>query len=269
MRSPPLPNRRIARSTAIAGAVAVGALSLLALPGAAQQPPDQVPTTGFSLWVDAVVAGVVTLLIGGGFVALAPGYTERTTDRVLETPGETFLYGLGIFVAAIVVIFLLAITIVGLVLAIPLLIAMVIVGELGYLAAGRAVSDDWGPVLLIAIVISAFASGVPYLGGLLGFVLGCLGMGAWYLEYRDDGSGSGSGTSSGPSDSWGSETSDTAGDVTEEWGSENTPEAAGGTSKTDPEDPGIRAATDYDSDDADADDPGGEWTAGVDDENRR
>lgn len=272
MRSPPPQNRRIVRPTAIAGAVAVGTLSLLALPAAAQQPPDQVPTTGFSLWLDAVIGGVITLLIGGGFVALAPEYTERTTDRVLETPGETFLYGIGIFVAAIVVIFLLAITIVGFVLVIPLVIALVVVGELGYLAVGRSVADDWGPVLLIAIAISAVASGVPYLGGLVGFVLGCLGMGAWYLEYRDDESGSGGGTVSGPSDSWGSGESSTGGNATEQWDtSDSNPVDVGATHGFDGDTARTEPAADADGDadgDAQTDGPGDDWTAGFDDEDR-
>lgn len=279
MRSPPPQTRRIAHPIAIAGAVTVGALSLLAVPVAAQQPPDQFPTTGFSLWVDAVVAGVVTLLIGGGFVALTPEYTERTTDRVLETPGETFLYGLGIFVAAVVVMFLLTITIVGILLVVPLVIALVVVGELGYLAAGRSVTDDWGPVLLVAIVVSAFTSGVPIVGGLVGFVLGCMGMGAWFLEYRDDGSDSSGGSDFDTADSWGSGGSSTDGNATGGWGTETTSEATDGTRGTDAEGPGIRAATDTDPDDidddidrdgvTDTDDPDDEWTAGFDDEDRR
>lgn len=168
-----------------------GVIALSPLPVAAQRPPDFVPTTGFSMTVDAVIGGIVTLLIGGGLIALAPEFTERSTDRVLEDPGETFLYGLGIFIAALVVVFLLAITIVGIVLVVPLVIALVVGGEIGYLAAGRAVVDDLGPALLVAIVLSAFASGVPWVGGLVGFVVASTGTGAWYLDYRDDGSSAG------------------------------------------------------------------------------
>lgn len=169
----------------------IGVIALFTLPVAAQRPPDVVPTTGFSMTIDAVIGGVVTLLIGGGLIAIAPGFTERTTGRVLEEPGETFLYGLGIFIAALVVVVLLAITIVGIVLVVPLVIALAVIGELGFLAAGRAVVDDWAAVLLVAIVVSAFTNGVPYLGGLVGFVLACMGLGAWYLDYRDDGASTG------------------------------------------------------------------------------
>lgn len=264
MPSPPPIHRRTALPAAL-GSVAL--LALVALPAAAQQPPDRVPTTGFSLWVDAAVAGLLTLLIGGGFVALAPEYTERTTDRVLETPGETFLYGLGILIAALVVVVLLAITIVGLVLVIPLVIALVVIGELGYLAAGRAVADDWGPVLLIAIAVSAFASGVPLLGGLVGFVLACMGTGAWYLDYRDDGSTSGGGRDLDTTYSGGSGGSTTGGDVTDEWGA--TQSTAGGADGThgsggDRDGPDPAADVDAGSDD----DSGDEWTAGFDAEAR-
>lgn len=267
MSSPPPLNRRIELSTAL-GAVAL--LVGLALPAAAQQPPDRVPTTGGSMLLDAAVAGVVTLLVGGGFVALAPEYTERTTDRALEDPGETFLYGLGILVAAIVVVFLLAITIVGLVLAIPLVIVLAVVGQLGYLAAGRAVADDWGVALLFAVVVSALSNGVPVLGGLVGFVLGSVGTGAWYLDYRDGGSGSG-GSDFDPSYSGGPGGS-TGGDVSDEWGaSESGLGAAGATHGADVDagsEPADGDADGYPDGDAEADDPGDEWTAGFDREDR-
>lgn len=181
-----MPSPPVRSVTTVLGAV-LGVLAVSTLPVAAQRPPEFYPTTGFSMTVDAVLGGVLTLVIGGGLVVLAPEFTERTTDRVHEDPVETFLYGLGIFVATIVVVFLLVISIVGIVLIVPLVIALVVVGEIGYLAAGRAVVDDWGPALLVAIVLSAFASGVPWLGGLVGFVVACTGTGAWYLDYRDDG----------------------------------------------------------------------------------
>lgn len=230
--------------------------ALFALPVAAQRPPEFAPTTGLSLWIDAVAGGLVTLLVGGGLVALAPEFTERTTDRVLDAPGEAFLHGLGIFVAALVFAFLLAITVVGLVLVVPLLVALFVVGQIGYLAAGRAVVDGWGAALLVAVVVSAVASGVPLLGGLVGFVLACLGLGAWYLDYRDDGTSAG-GEATGVDPVSG----EAAGATAAAGGGGRDAGASGAGSAG--SSPGRHGAADGDGD-AD-DDPGDAWTAGIDD----
>lgn len=188
MPSPPLGRERTVAATA------VGAALLLALPAAAQ-PTNPTPEPGLSPVGQALAGALLTLVVGGGLIALVPEYTERTTDRVLETPGETFLYGLVLTVLGVVLVFLLAITVVGVILVVPLVVAAVVVGELGYLAAGRLLTDDWTVVLLGAVVVAAFASGVPFLGGLVGFVLGSMGIGAGYLEYRDGGSGGDVGSS--------------------------------------------------------------------------
>lgn len=188
MSSPP--GRRV---TVVLG-VLLWTGALFALPVAAQRPPDLSPSIGLSASFDAVLGAFVTLVVGGGLVVLAPEFTERTTDRVLEEPGGTFLYGLGIVVAAFVLAVLLAVTVVGILLVVPLLVALVVVGTFGFLATGRAVVDDLGTALLVAVLVSAVTSGVPYLGGLVGFVIASMGSGAWYLEYRDDGAGPGDGT---------------------------------------------------------------------------
>lgn len=220
MPSPPLRYSRESLERTVLG-TAIGALLLLVLPVAAQQAPtNPTPGTGLSLTAQAITSAVFTGVIGGLLVAVAPDYTERTTDRILQDPGGTFLYGLGIFVATIVVVFLLAITVIGLLLAIPIVIAMAVIGVLGYLAAGRVFFDDWAPALLVAAVTSAFTGGVPILGGLVGFLLGCVAFGAWYLEFRSDGSRSG-GSSRGvdPGSGGASRRETTRSDETEEWGS--------------------------------------------------
>ncbi|QLD88019.1 hypothetical protein HWV07_02780 [Natronomonas salina] len=220
MPSPPLRYSPRRLEHVVLGTIA-GALLLFAAPVAAQQAPSATtPETGLSLTAQAITSAIFTVIVGGLMLALAPDYTERTTDRIVEDPGETFLFGLGIFVAAVIGIVLLAITGIGLLLAVPMLIAMAVIGVLGYIAFGRALVDDRGAALLIAVVISAFTAGVPILGGLVGFVLGCMAIGAWYLEYRSDGSRS-SGRSRGvESVSGGASRGTTArtGD-TDEWGS--------------------------------------------------
>lgn len=181
---PPTRVSRLALGTAIFAVLAL----LSAVPVVAQQP--DVPETGFSILAEMVAAGIITLVIGGGWILLAEEYTIETTDRIHNDPVETFLYGLAITIALIVIIVGLAITIIGLLLAIPLVIVAAIGGlilaELGYLAVGRLVDDEWAIALVVAIVVAAFAGGVPILGGLVGFVVSCMAFGAVYLEYRED-----------------------------------------------------------------------------------
>ena len=154
-------------------------------PVAAQQPAPE--GLGLSATASALISAVVALVIAGGLLALVPDYTERTTDRIRDDPGETLIYGVGIGIAAFIITILLVLTIVGILLVIPMAIVLAVVGYLGYLAAGRAVSDRWAAALAVAVALAVFTGGVPILGGLVGFVLSSMGIGAAYLDYRDDG----------------------------------------------------------------------------------
>lgn len=145
------------------------------------------PDTGLSPLGEAAAAMAVTLLVGGGLILFAPNYTDRTTKRIRDRPGETLLYGIGIGIVAVVILVILFVSVVGILAAIPPILVMLVAGELGYLAAGRAVTDSWGLAVLVAMGASAVVGAVPVLGTLLGFVLSTLGMGAAYLDYRNDG----------------------------------------------------------------------------------
>lgn len=159
------------------------ALPVFVGPAAAARPPE----TGVSPAGEVLGAALITLVVGGGLLAFAPEYTERTTQRIHDLPGVTFIYGLGLVVLTIIVVALLAITVVGLLAVIPIIIGLIVVGELGYLAAGRAVTDNWGVALLVAMGCSVIVAGVPILGSLLGLILSSMGLGAAYLGYRDGG----------------------------------------------------------------------------------
>lgn len=164
-------------------------IALLSSAGPAAAQTSQQPELGVSLMAQAVAGGLMTLVIGGLLIVLAPEYTERTTGRIRETPVEAMLYGLGITILVVIVFVILILTVIGIIVVIPLAIALAVVAELGYLAAGRSVTDDWGPALLVAIGVAAIASGVPILGGLVALVLSSMGVGGAYLDYRDGGDG--------------------------------------------------------------------------------
>ena len=170
------------RSTVSAAVATLVAATIFVAPAAAQQPETGIAPVG-----EAVAAAFISLVVGGGLILLAPDYTDRTTQRILDEPGRTVLHGIGIGFLAMIALVVLILTVVGILLAIPLAIVLVVFGELGYLAVGRLFTDDWSVVLLVAVGTSAIVGGLPVLGALLGLVLSSLGLGAAYLEYADDG----------------------------------------------------------------------------------
>lgn len=150
------------------------------------QVPTQRPVAGFSFVEEILGAVLLTLVIGGGLILLKPGYTDRATLRVLEEPSDALLYGIGIGLVAAIVLAVLVVTVVGIVLAGPLAVVLFVFSEIGYLAVGRALTDNWIGVLLVAMAASAVVVAIPILGALLGILLSSFGIGAAYLEARGD-----------------------------------------------------------------------------------
>ena len=155
------------------------------------------PAVGLSPFEGILAAVLLTLVIGGGLILLAPDYTNRATLRVLEEPSDSLLYGIGIGVVTAIVLAVLMITVVGIVLAVPLTIVLLVFSTIGYLAVGRILTDNWIGVLLVAVGVSAIvvvlvtmapSAGivVPVIGALFGVLLGSFGIGAAYLEARGD-----------------------------------------------------------------------------------
>lgn len=177
------------RATASAAVAAATLLLASTAPVLAQYDRDAAPvgteTVIDTMFTDAVASAVLTLVIGGLLIALAPGTTRDLTDRALDDPGIAFVYGLLSFIIVIGSFVLLAITVIGLIVGIPLLIVYVIVavvaGELGYLAVGRLVTEDWILVLSIAVAVSAITGAVPVFGTTIEFVIVSVGVGTVIL----------------------------------------------------------------------------------------
>jgi len=132
----------------------------------------------------AIGAALTTLVVGAILVAIAPDYTERMMDDVLEDPFGTFLYGIVSLLGIGLLILVLLVTIVGIVVAIPLFLLAYLVwaigGAIAYLAiADRLVgrNDEWLARLLVAAAISG-ALAVTGVGGILAICIGAAGFGA-------------------------------------------------------------------------------------------
>ncbi|OAQ52867.1 hypothetical protein HTG_11105 [Natrinema mahii] len=138
----------------------------------------------------AIGAALTTLVVGAILVAIAPDYTDRMMDDVLENPFGTFLYGIASLLGIGLLILLLVVTIVGIIVAIPLFLLAYLVwavgGAIAYLAiADRLVGrtdDEWLKRLLVAAAISG-ALAVTGVGGILAICIGAAGFGAVLQDY--------------------------------------------------------------------------------------
>ncbi|AGB17121.1 hypothetical protein Halru_2540 [Halovivax ruber XH-70] len=138
----------------------------------------------------AIVGGLVTLVVGGFLVWGARSYTSTVTDMARSESGRSFLVGFVAFLGILGLIFLGLATGILLLVAIPVAFVyalLCIVGSMiGLLAIGRSLAESWVSALLVAVVVSLFVSGVPFLGGLVGFVVTTVGTGAVINHARDD-----------------------------------------------------------------------------------
>lgn len=151
------------------------------------------PTMGLRL-----VGGFLgNVLVGGLTVALAPAFTRERVRAIRDDPGSTFAWGLITGIGVPILLALLAITIIGLLIAIPGMLLLVPVG-----IAGTGVTVLWlGDVvcratdavgdhpLLVGSATVAVIYGVPFLGDFLISILTFLGLGsvgkALYESYRN------------------------------------------------------------------------------------
>lgn len=168
---------------AVVGGTAVDAASVLLQVGEFQQQQPQLDPTQ-----QALGSFVLTLVVGGILLAAAPTYVERLTGDINAEPLESFGWGLLVFVGFIGAVFLLAITVVGLVLVFPLLLIFIVVALVGNVLAyvallGRVVDSEWQALVAGAVVAGA-TNLVPGIGGLVGFVVGAIGIGAVVRDWR-------------------------------------------------------------------------------------
>jgi hypothetical protein len=166
----------------------------LAITGIAQAEPGvnvDIGTTN-GLLGGAIGAFLTTLVVGAILVAVVPEYTERMMGDVLEEPVGTFVYGIFSLIAILLLTLLLAITIIGIVVAIPLALAAYLIwavgGAIAYLAiADRLVGrndDEWVKRLLVATALSG-ALALTGVGGILAICIGAAGFGAVLRDYLE------------------------------------------------------------------------------------
>lgn len=191
-----------------------GLVALLAVPAVAAAQSGR-PDPGSRLLLEVVVGFVVSLVINlilaGALLAFATEYAGERLEDVHEDPGGSFLWGLAFGVGIPILLVILAVTVVGLIVALPGAIALFVVG-----IAGNAVTVLWVGSLLtggtgsprvehvaVGALAMAVLGSIPVVGRFLASVVGLFGLGAvgrdLYLSWRGgDRGGSGRATRSRP-----------------------------------------------------------------------
>ena len=150
----------------------------------------------------ATLAVVVSLLVTLGYLvlgllllALAPDAARAVEERVRNRPLPAFAIGLVALIAAVILGVILFVTIVGIPIAVfawlfviaALMVAGLVVSlSLGRLIAGRSsIGDNRYVLFIIGFVILNVLYLVPFLGGVVKFVVVCLGFGALAMAAMD------------------------------------------------------------------------------------
>jgi len=152
--------------------------------------------TGRPAFGPAVTFGVslgIYLLVGALLLAFAPGTARRAVERTRREPVYVLLVGIAGQVVAFVAFVLLAITVIGLVVAIPGLLVWMLASIVGttcaVIALGEVLGDALGVegragALVVGAVVLSGINLVPLLGNLVGFLVGSAGLGALVVLWR-------------------------------------------------------------------------------------
>ena len=153
---------------------------------------DNDEDSALEVFSDVIGWLVLTSLFVGASVLLAVAAPRplRASARSLEaSPGRSFVLGIGSVPMVIVLVFLLAITVIGALLLVPAYLALLLFGLLvtAYflgrkvvLATGRYRAGDALAAAVGAVLVAA-TLWIPFLGGLIFFALAMLGTGAAIL----------------------------------------------------------------------------------------
>jgi hypothetical protein len=142
---------------------------------------------GLGLTFAVVVSGVLAVLVA----AVAPRLTDQSLRKCRDDGFVAFLAGLGVSILVPIALIVLAVTVVGLIVAVPGFVVLFVVllagAGVGVLLFGRFVlgvlsSSARDPDTLVAAFVGAtvlvLVSLIPILGGLVNFAVSTTGVGA-------------------------------------------------------------------------------------------
>lgn len=137
----------------------------------------------------AVSTALTTVLVGAILVALTPEYARTKIDAVREDAVGSFVYGLVSLLFLFLVVFVLAITVIGIPFALLLgllgFVAWIFGAAIAFLAIADSLvghEDGWIVPLLLAGAINGGLT-LTGIGGLLAFCIGAAGFGTVVRDY--------------------------------------------------------------------------------------
>ncbi|WP_416839811.1 hypothetical protein [Haloferax sp. DFSO52] len=165
----------------------LGLLGLVALAGVASAQSYE-SASQISPIFRAGLSFAIDILVGGVLVAALPTYTRETLAEIRDDPGGSFLWGLLVGIGGLIALIVLAITVIGLIVAIPGFLLFIVLSVAGGAIATvflgstvtRLLSDSrqsLGLSLVIGALIAATFSVIPLIGGLVLFVVDTIGLG--------------------------------------------------------------------------------------------
>lgn len=176
----------------------VSAVAACALAGTAAAQPEMGSEFGlgarFALRFGVVL--VINLVLGGGVYLLATEYVDRMVADIRDDAGSAFLWGLLAGIGVPIALVLIAITIIGLLVTIPGLIALFFVGLVGNAVTicwvGALVTgggDPDGTAVGVGALVLALLGAIPILGNLATTLASFFGLGVvardLYTSWKD------------------------------------------------------------------------------------
>lgn len=148
---------------------------------------------GNFLWKLISLTSLISL--GSLLIALAPRQMELTAETLISSPGRSILLGLGIFIFAPLILFIIAITMVGLPAAAILLLFYLIILYLSpifvALAVGRKIfkggkasKGELIGAMVLGLLIIALLTGIPGIGGIISLIILFFGIGSFAISRR-------------------------------------------------------------------------------------
>ena len=182
----------LARGGGVLASLALGVLGFVGVAAAQTSNPGAELNLGLRFGIVAVV----NLLLAGALVGLGPRYATKTVNEIRDDPAGAFGWGLLVGIGVPIGLVLLAVTIIGLVVAIPGFILLAFVGLIG-----SAVSIVWvgalltgtdgggGKAALVGALVLAVPGAIPVLGRLVTTLVSFFGLGVvgrdLYKSWRD------------------------------------------------------------------------------------
>ncbi|MBP1909081.1 polymer-forming cytoskeletal protein [Methanolobus bombayensis] len=149
--------------------------------------------------VSSVLSGLISylalVLIGLIGLAIWPEYLEKIAAKTPESPGKAFLTGLLVLIVALIVAFLLFVTVIGIPLGLILLIALVVMFYVARVFAslwiGRHLLDRMGKSsrtmneMAFGLLVLVLVSSIPVIGSLVYMVATLIPIGNIYMTARN------------------------------------------------------------------------------------